>query len=164
MTVQIQLRHDTAANWSAVNPVLAVGEAGVEIDTNKMKFGTGAASWSALPYLTGSGGGSGVPTTTRVDTTLPLSGGGDLSTNRNLTILPFVGSAPGAVPASPGGSTSFLRADGTWSAPGTYTDEQARDAIGAALVAGANVTISVNDAGHDHHLGHRHRWWWRGGR
>jgi hypothetical protein len=147
MTVQIQLRHDTAANWSAVNPVLAVGEAGVEIDTNKMKFGTGAASWSALPYLTGSGGGSGVPTTTRVDTTLPLSGGGDLSTNRNLTILPFVGSAPGAVPASPGGSTSFLRADGTWSAPGTYTDEQARDAIGAALVAGANVTISVNDAG-----------------
>ncbi|MGL4232705.1 MAG: hypothetical protein ACRCWJ_15175 [Casimicrobium sp.] len=28
-----------------------------------------------------------------------------------------------------------------------YTDENARDALGAALVAGANVTITVNDAG-----------------
>lgn len=28
-----------------------------------------------------------------------------------------------------------------------YTDEQARDAIGTALVAGSNVTITVNDAG-----------------
>lgn len=31
-------------------------------------------------------------------------------------------------------------------APVTYTDEQARDAVGAALVAGTNVTINVNDA------------------
>lgn len=30
--------------------------------------------------------------------------------------------------------------------PAAYTDENARDAIGAALVAGANVTITVNDA------------------
>ncbi len=30
-------------------------------------------------------------------------------------------------------------------AGGTYTDEQARDAIGAALVAGAGMTITVND-------------------
>lgn len=31
--------------------------------------------------------------------------------------------------------------------PGTYTDEMARDAIGAALVAGAGVGITVDDAG-----------------
>jgi hypothetical protein len=31
--------------------------------------------------------------------------------------------------------------------PGSYTDEQARDAIGAALVAGTNIAITVNDAG-----------------
>jgi uncharacterized Zn ribbon protein len=30
-------------------------------------------------------------------------------------------------------------------APATYTDEQARDAIGAALVEGDNITITVND-------------------
>lgn len=32
-------------------------------------------------------------------------------------------------------------------AAATYTDEQARDALGAALVAGANVTITVDDSG-----------------
>lgn len=30
--------------------------------------------------------------------------------------------------------------------PAAYTDEQARDALGTALVAGSNVTITVNDA------------------
>lgn len=40
--------------------------------------------------------------------------------------------------ASGGGSTNFLRADGTWAAPpgtGSYTDEQAQDAIGAMVDA-----------------------------
>lgn len=32
-------------------------------------------------------------------------------------------------------------------AGGTYTDEMARDAIGAALVAGSNITVTPNDAG-----------------
>jgi hypothetical protein len=50
MAVQIQLRNDTAANWLSEDPTLARGEIGVEIDTNKMKIGTGAAAWSLLPY------------------------------------------------------------------------------------------------------------------
>lgn len=50
MAVQIQLRNDTAANWTTANPTLARGEVGVEIDTNKMKIGTGTATWSDLPY------------------------------------------------------------------------------------------------------------------
>jgi trimeric autotransporter adhesin len=33
------------------------------------------------------------------------------------------------------------------SSGGTYTDEQVRDVIAAALVAGTNITIAVNDAG-----------------
>jgi hypothetical protein len=38
--------------------------------------------------------------------------------------------------------------EAAWAAPGAgYTDEQVRDVIGAALVAGSNVTITVNDAG-----------------
>lgn len=43
--------------------------------------------------------------------------------------------------------TKFLRDDGTWqSASGTtYTDEQVRDVVGTALVAGSNVTITPND-------------------
>lgn len=35
----------------------------------------------------------------------------------------------------------------SWFAGTTYTDEQARDVIGAALVAGNNIDITVNDAG-----------------
>jgi hypothetical protein len=54
---------------------------------------------------------------TTITPTAPLTGGGDLSANRALAITNFAGSAPGAVPTSPGGTTTFLRADGTWSAP-----------------------------------------------
>jgi hypothetical protein len=32
-------------------------------------------------------------------------------------------------------------------APATYTDEQARDAVGAALIGGNNITVTVDDAG-----------------
>jgi hypothetical protein len=50
MAIQIQLRNDTAANWTSANPTLARGEVGVEIDTNKMKIGTGSTTWANLPY------------------------------------------------------------------------------------------------------------------
>jgi hypothetical protein len=45
------------------------------------------------------------------------------------------------------GATTFLRGDGTWNVPtGSYDDEQARDAIATALVAGTNITITPDDA------------------
>lgn len=55
MAQQIQLRNGTAAQWVAANPVLAVGEIGLETDTLAYKIGTGAGTWTALPYrqLTG---------------------------------------------------------------------------------------------------------------
>ncbi len=43
-----------AAWFVSVNPTLAAGERGVEVDTGKFKVGTGAAKWSALPYGSGS--------------------------------------------------------------------------------------------------------------
>lgn len=48
--VKIQVRRDTAANWTATNPVLAAGEAGLETDTGKVKYGNGSQNWSNLPY------------------------------------------------------------------------------------------------------------------
>ena len=59
MAVQIQLRNDTAANWTAADPVLAQGEMGLESDTRLFKIGDGVSTWSELDYspLTG------VPTT-----------------------------------------------------------------------------------------------------
>jgi hypothetical protein len=50
MAVQLQLRHDTAANWTSVNPILAQGEIGVELTTNKFKIGNGTSTWTALAY------------------------------------------------------------------------------------------------------------------
>ena len=50
MAVQIQLRNDVAANWTSANPTLAQGEVGVELDTNKMKVGTGTDAWNDLSY------------------------------------------------------------------------------------------------------------------
>lgn len=50
MAVQIQLRNDTAANWTSANPILAVGEIGIETDTDKFKVGNGINTWSARPY------------------------------------------------------------------------------------------------------------------
>jgi Major tropism determinant N-terminal domain len=47
---RIQLRRDTGANWTSANPLLAAGEIGLEIDTNRSKFGDGVARWNELPY------------------------------------------------------------------------------------------------------------------
>jgi hypothetical protein len=46
----IKLRRDTAANWAAANPVLALAEPGLEIDTNSIKYGNGVTAWNSLPY------------------------------------------------------------------------------------------------------------------
>jgi hypothetical protein len=51
--VQIQIRRDTAANWTSVNPVLLSAEPGYETDTGKLKFGDGVTAWTGLPYFAG---------------------------------------------------------------------------------------------------------------
>ena len=59
MATQIQLRRGTAANWTSVNPVLAIGEMGLETDTGKFKVGNGSSAWTALPYSSGIQGPTG---------------------------------------------------------------------------------------------------------
>jgi hypothetical protein len=48
----IKLRRDTAAAWTAANPVLSPGEPGLETDTNQIKYGNGTTAWRNLPYAT----------------------------------------------------------------------------------------------------------------
>lgn len=79
MALQIQLRRDTAANWTSSNPTLAQGEIGIETNTNKFKIGNGSTAWSSLAYATSdtatyatnlSGGGAGrIPYQSAADTT-----------------------------------------------------------------------------------------------
>jgi len=48
MAIRIQLRRDTAANWTSANPVLRAGEFGVETDTLKVKVGNGTSTWTQI--------------------------------------------------------------------------------------------------------------------
>ena len=57
MASTIQNRRDTAANWTAVDPVLANGEMGYETDTGKAKIGDGATAWISLAYWVEPGAG-----------------------------------------------------------------------------------------------------------
>ena len=56
LNVRIQLRHDTEANWTTVDPVLLAGEAAVTLagdNKGRIKIGDGTSKWSALDYLGG---------------------------------------------------------------------------------------------------------------
>lgn len=50
--VTIQTRSGTAAQWTSANPILALGEQGIETDTRKVKYGDGTTAWNTLAYAT----------------------------------------------------------------------------------------------------------------
>jgi hypothetical protein len=50
MSVKIQFRRGTAAQWASANTLLSAGEPGIETDTGKIKYGDGTTLWNALPY------------------------------------------------------------------------------------------------------------------
>ena len=110
MAVQIQMRRDTATNWTSAGPTLAAGEWGLETDTLKFKIGDGTTAWASLAYsslpsgvLQLSGGAMTGPITTNstfdgrdvaadgatADAALPKAGGamtGAITTNSTLNI------------------------------------------------------------------------------
>lgn len=49
---RIKLRRDIASDWTSLNPTLLAGEIGIDTTNNKIKIGTGSATWTALPYAT----------------------------------------------------------------------------------------------------------------
>jgi hypothetical protein len=51
VATRIQIRRDTAANWTTANPILREGELGIETDTLKIKVGNSVATWSQRPYI-----------------------------------------------------------------------------------------------------------------
>jgi hypothetical protein len=53
MGQRIKARRDTAANWTTTNPVLQVGELGLETDSKRIKIGDGATAWNALKFIDG---------------------------------------------------------------------------------------------------------------
>ena len=50
MANRLQLRRDGAQQWANINPILAQGELGIEIDTSRIKIGDGVTPWNSLKY------------------------------------------------------------------------------------------------------------------
>ena len=48
---RLKLRRDTGNRWATINPVLAEGEPGFELDTFRIKIGDGVNRWNDLGYL-----------------------------------------------------------------------------------------------------------------
>ena len=69
MATKIQVRRDTSANWTSLNPTLSSGEIGYETNTGKFKIGNGSTLWSALDYFLDSSDLSGYLTASSASTT-----------------------------------------------------------------------------------------------
>jgi len=109
MATKIQLRRDTAANWTSNNPTLSSGEVGVETDTLKFKIGDGSTAWTALTYqgstygdsdvatLLGSFGSNTISTTGTVTTGLlnagPINSAG-ISATGNISVTGLLNAGP----------------------------------------------------------------------
>jgi hypothetical protein len=52
---KIQVRRDSADNWTTANPTLSVGEIGFEQDSYRFKIGYDNLDWATLPYFSGQG-------------------------------------------------------------------------------------------------------------
>ena len=91
INAKMRQRAKTAALWTTENPILLLGEIGVETDTLKVKIGDGPSTWVELPYTVGSGGtretGTGPGNVVELDgsSRLPAVDGSQLT---NLPIFP----------------------------------------------------------------------------
>ena len=91
MATRIKLRRDTATRWQNINPVLSLGEPGVETDTGKMKIGDGTKTWNLLDYFAGDAGGAGSRLVNGANEVV-LGADGVLTLPNNGTINDYVGS------------------------------------------------------------------------
>jgi hypothetical protein len=167
MAIRIQLRRDTAANWTSTNPTLRAGEFGIETDTLKFKIGNGSSTWTQITSyanVTSSG-----LTTSLNDYILAadqgtpggpaeLNSSGDLLVPENSIILwddaeYTYRTTVSATQPTADRTITLPNATGTVALtsdlPTQYTDELAQDAVATALAAGThtNISVSYNDAG-----------------
>jgi len=139
MAVQIQMRRDTAANWTSNNPTLAAGEWGLETDTGKFKIGDGSTAWNVpLAY-------SSLPSNV-----LSLAGGtmtGAIATNstfdgvdvavRDAVLTTTTTTANAALPTTGGTMTGAIATNSTFDG----VDIATRDAILTSTTTTANAAL-----------------------
>jgi hypothetical protein len=149
-----QLRHGTAAQWTAANPVLDEGEIGVELDTHLIKAGDGTTTWNLLPYAGSVGGyikpGGGIPESdmaAAVQSLLTLAGTAIQSAALTSAIAAFI---PAVIY---NGTTVTLSAPRPtapvvyWgSFPSTPTNAQPQDIVNLVGFAPARVVVEYAGA------------------
>ena len=144
----IQIRRDTAANWTSANPTLAQGELGLETDTSKIKAGDGSTAWTSLGYLIDTGSylteaSSNTLTNKTIafasNTLTDVAGTTATQTLTNKTIRDTVYALSGtAFDATNGAVQTKTLATNT-----TFTDSlSSGDAIVLQLEAGASYTVT----------------------
>ena len=87
-----------------------------------------------------------VPGTRLINTTLPLTGGGALTSDLTLAVNTFTSGASGVVPASGGGTVNFLRADGTWNHPMVIGSPVDSGTSGSVLYVGTGPVLAQDNA------------------
>lgn len=143
MIVKFRLRRDTAANWTAANPVLALGEPGVETDTRFIKYGDGVTAWNALPYAAVESAAK--LTTARTINGVPFDGTANISFNSDavaegLTNLYFLNSrARGAVSSGAAPALTYNVSTGVFD-----LSTNLKDWSGKTPPAGATIPDATN--------------------
>jgi len=142
----IQIRRDTASDWTSANPTLAQGELALETDTLKLKAGDGTTAWTSLAYY--SLGATGV---------LSLTGGaltGALTTNSTIDGRDVAADgvlATNAMPKSGGDFTGAVTTNSTFDGRDVAADGVTADAalpkaggtMSGGLAMGANTITST---------------------
>lgn len=59
MATRIQQRRGTAAEWTSVNPILALGEIGYDLTNDNIRIGDGVTPWNDLDSISGPPGPEG---------------------------------------------------------------------------------------------------------
>lgn len=134
---------DYDVGWAAIPaaPVTSVfGRIGVVVAAN------GDYTFAQLAGKPTTLAGYGI--TDSITTTAPITGGGVISGGLTLAVSTFGTANSGVVPASGGGTTNFLRADGAWAAAGggtgTVTHTAGNLTAGALVVGNAVADIKVS--------------------
>jgi hypothetical protein len=136
----IQIRRDTATNWTSANPILAQGELGLETDTLKVKAGDGSTAWNSASYLIDTGGYAAYSDTT-ANFIGTLQNGGS-----NVVVDSDIGSSVQAFDAD----TTKNDVANTFTANQTITAELIADSYNekyAAVTSSSNATTVNCEAG-----------------
>ena len=126
---KIQLRRDTAANWSTNNPTPSAGEPCFETDTGKLKIGDGITAYNSLPYQGGTS-----DTTVTTDTAQTITGkktfADDIIVSQwNSNVSPI---RETHIDLSNGNNNAFISADGSDKAFGMYSSSDTGIQLGTS--------------------------------